>query len=234
MRTSRVLLLAACGLLAGCFGREEATRAPERVMVASDTVAISGPPGFCVDLESTRDQMRSAFVLLGGCSSLTGRITDPSPRIPAILTASVGPPTPEPLPSAPVLDGWVRSDAGRSAMSAGGNADDLEVIETLTEDGVFYVHAHEHGGGALDSLDRDYWRAFFSVAGRHITATIRAAADTDTAQHFATLDAFADRIRSENAEARPRQNLLSRLIPDRWNNQPQTARSATGGDGLLR
>lgn len=197
--------------------------APEQVSVSGKEVVIAGPHGFCVDPTETKDKVKSAFVLLGSCAAISNVPIKPRPEIPAILMATVSAKT-DSAPIATSMDALSRffeSDAGRAALSRDGKAETVEVIETLGRGGAFYIHARDSSTDTLTGAGAEYWRALFNVKGRIISASVVGLEKhpISTTEGFDTLGAFADRIKTLNAqpapppeESKPMLSFLNRLF----------------------
>ncbi|MEO1154731.1 MAG: hypothetical protein AAFX59_12815 [Pseudomonadota bacterium] len=200
-----VLTLAGCDggfdMALGAAGQDMARSAPERVAVTGDAVVVSGPPGFCVDGSVTRDTGQSAFVLLGSCASISRDPAQPRPAVPGILTVSIGPPASAAVAEQVTsLDAYVRSDAGRAAISRRGDAEDLVILETLAVDGALYIHARDTGSAGGAQIGDDYWRALMGVGGHLVTASVVSFPDQPMSRDvgFELLDSLAARLRGVN------------------------------------
>lgn len=173
--TSR-LLFAAAGLgLAACAGGVEVGRAaPEVIAVAGRSVAVGGPPGYCVDPAASRDGVK-AFVLLGSCASIARDPEAERPEIPGIMTVVV---SSDPGTVAAIaepdelLADYVRSDAGRAALSRDGRAETVRVADIRRQDGVLFIRARDTSAPTLPGMSDEYWRALLKVNGRLVTVSI--------------------------------------------------------------
>lgn len=181
------------------------TVAPEQISVSSKEVLIAGPHGFCIDPTQTKDKRKSAFVLLGSCAAISNAAHLPEPDVPAILMATVSGET-DSAPIALSIDALTRffkTDAGRAALSRDGKAETVEVIETLSRGGAFYIHARDTSTDTLAGAGDEYWRALFNVKGRIVSVLVVGLEDfpISKSEGFNTLGAFADRIKTMNAVA---------------------------------
>ena len=187
-------------ILAGCAGLDEnVTRpAPERVSVADNQVVIAGPAGFCVDPDATRDNGDAAFVLLGNCAAISNAPFRPQPDVAAVLTATVATPA-GPIPDVSAMSRYFRSEAGRAALSASGDANSVEILEMRETTRGLYLHARDRDGGPR-SLSADYWRGILKVNDKIVTVALRGLENQSAsdAAKFRTLDVFAARILAEN------------------------------------
>jgi len=199
--------LATLTVLSGCAGTGGGFAlpkpAPKQIRVANNEVLIAGPKGFCIDPTETRDEGDRAFVLLGSCAAIANVGGKPSPKIPAILTATVS----RKSSSTPIagsmqtLTDFFASDEGRAALSRDGKADTIEVIKTLDKNGVFYIHARDSSSDTLIGAGDEYWRALFDVHGRIISASVFGLKERPFPPNtgFGVLQGFTRRIRAENA-----------------------------------
>ncbi|MEL6642406.1 MAG: hypothetical protein AAFQ79_00615 [Pseudomonadota bacterium] len=201
-----VLTLAACedgfdmGL--GIAGQSLTRTAPEVVSVTSDSVIVAGPPGYCIDGSATRDTGTAAFVLMGSCASISRDPAQPRPAVPGILTVAVAPSgAPAVADRTRELETYVRSEAGRAALSRGGDAQSLEILETITADGALYIHARDVETGRGGRIGQEYWRALMGVEGHLVTASVVSFADQPMTRDMGLflLEALAARLRVINA-----------------------------------
>lgn len=202
------LILSACapggevGLGIGGFGLSR--EAPERIRVAGESVVVAGPPGYCVDPSATRDGPGGAFVLMGSCASITRDAQDPRPTIPGLLTVTVSAADAGTLDfetMSQALSDFVRTDAGRAAISRSGRPESVEVLETRVIGGVLFIHARDTTGRAARSIDDEYWRAILGIGDRLVTASVVGFSSAPMSREagLAVLNAFAETMRRENA-----------------------------------
>lgn len=194
----------ALAVLTGCSGLVEVSRtAPQSVLVAGDSVVISGPPGYCIDQSAIRDENDGAFVLLGSCASIARDASQPHPSAPGLLTVTVSNGV---ISNGNViafledLSAFFETDDGRAALSRNGSAASVDLLETRIQDDVLYLHARDSSGTALGVAD-EYWRALFGVRDRLLTVTVIAYSSAPLTEDdgVSTLDAFTSRIRLANA-----------------------------------
>jgi hypothetical protein len=190
-------LLSACG---ADFG---VTRnAPDSIRVAGSEVVVAGPPGYCVDRSLTQDQGQNAFVMMGSCASISGRLDQPSPAAPAVLTVGISPEIGLQVPVSALRD-YVNSQAGRAALSRSGDVSRFEIIETMSDDGVLFIHARDGAGDTFPGVADTFWRALFPLNGRLVTASVVAldARPISRDAGLATLQDLTIRLRRENSRA---------------------------------
>lgn len=201
-------LVLAMGFLAACAGGPGVgmgafgfSRAPGSITVASKSIVIAGPRGYCIDRSATRDSAAGAFVLLGNCASIANNARAAAPRIPAVLTASVSDEIGADISASfDELQSFFTSAAGRAALARDGRAASVTILTTRRKNGAFYLHVRDNSENRVDSLAAEYWRGLFDVRGRIVTVTVTGFKDRPMpdAVGFATLDAFAERIRHDN------------------------------------
>lgn len=175
---------------------------PEKVVVAGKSVVIAGPPGYCVDSTATRNSASGAFVLLGSCASISNNAQVPVLGTPGLLTASVSGAGGSAISaSLDQLEAFFASDAGRAALARDGRAASVKILATRRRGKSFYVHARDTSGSTKGGISQDYWRGLFDVRGRIVTVSVVGfeRKPMSNALGLATLDAFATRIRTENA-----------------------------------
>ena len=198
-------LLFAGFALAACEGGIAVSRAaPERILVADDSVVVAGPPGYCIDRTASRETAGSAFVLLGSCASLSGGAEAPAPRVPGLLTVAVSGDVGDgaPLDS---LGPFFRSEPGRAVLSRTGDPDSVRILDIRPQDGALFIHARDTASGPLPQIADEYWRAFLDVNGRLVTVSVTGfdARPMSKDTGLATLEALADRLRLENGGTAP-------------------------------
>ncbi|WP_127562835.1 hypothetical protein [Nioella ostreopsis] len=166
-----VLLVAACGRLGGGPSGSPPVRA---VSVTSDMVTVTGPEGFCVDPDSTRDSGDTAFVLMGNCAVISGRRSAGQPAVQAILTASLSEAdASQTLRDAiPDLSAFFASEEGRQLLSRAGEADTVEVLDSFHQGDVFYLRARDSSASEIQNVSADYWRSYLDVGDRIATLTV--------------------------------------------------------------
>lgn len=162
-----VLSISACGdnPLAGLVAGGSRT-AQSEITVTSDRVVLRGPTGFCVDPKSSKHSPSQAFVVFGNCAAIAGNEELPQPFVNAIATATV-------LPSRPgdpsigqsevALAEFFGSDAGKATLSAVGNPDSVEILDSFLRKGAFFIHARDKAAAPLAGTANTYWRGYFNV-----------------------------------------------------------------------
>ncbi len=175
--------------------------APERIEVTGDAVVITGPPGYCVDETSTRDDGSTAFVLLGSCAAIARDASVETPDVPAILTVTVSEVVFDEgdLP-VETLEAFFETEAGRVALSRSGDASAVRVLESVNVDDALLYYVEDSGTrGQAAILDR-YWRAIFDLDGRLMSATVVGivARPLSRGAGLSTLESFTSILRIEN------------------------------------
>lgn len=162
-----ILSLSACSL--------PLSEPANQMTVAGGAVTIVGPPGFCVDHDSSHDGPGAPFVLLGSCAAMAGQDKQPRPTIHALLSATVsvgahGPSIAD--ANWEKLSRYLRSTAGRKALSRSGNAKTVRVIGLMRRDGVVILHARDTSPFPGQTVTPDYWRALFDLNGHIVTLSV--------------------------------------------------------------
>lgn len=168
------LVLASCGNRFGGVSDGPVAPAPTQVSVTSDRIVITGPDGFCVDPTSTLDQSDTGFVLLGNCAAISNSRRARQPATPAVLTATVSAPSTDGRLSDSLqqLDGFFRSDEGLSLLSRSGDPEQVTILDTALDGGVFLLHASDTSADAIAGVQSDYWRAYLDVGPRLATLSV--------------------------------------------------------------
>ncbi len=208
----RVLLLAAVTSLAGCLQTTSdkprdigLTRsAPQTVAVARNSVVIGGPAGYCVDRKSSRLAGDTAFVLLGGCASISRNANAGSPVFPAILTASVTKKSETEAAVETELDQMAQvlvSARGRATLARDGRADSVDILDTRREGGAVFILLRDNSPNPTPGLQTNYWRGLSDLNGRLISLSVVGFASQPLSRDagLGILRGFLDRIRSETA-----------------------------------
>jgi hypothetical protein len=199
--------LAGAFALAGC-ALSPSGSPPREVVVARGAIAVSAPPGYCVDPAALRDAEDGSFVLMASCASLDPRAEGPA-ALPAILTVTVSAADPELEPP-------------RAAELA--QATPVPAIATVQRGALALAHFAEGGDSILPGGDPRHWRGATGAGGRVIGLALYAPEGSPLAGEAggqlvgaaaARIEARAPRRQSEESEERPRAGLggaLARLF----------------------
>jgi hypothetical protein len=176
--------------------------APQGIAVVKGTVTIAGPRGYCVDRRLSRDGADEAFVVLGACSALApgGAVASGTPVV-MTVTVSTAPAAARSTPAD--LERFVRSDAGRAALSRSGQAATVEILSARQDGQALFLQIRDQSAGeATPKTDSTYWRAIFGMGDTVITASILAFSDRPVgrAEGFRRLAEFVARLQAVNAE----------------------------------
>lgn len=168
------------------------------VTVAGRELVVAAPPGYCFDKDATRHAPQASFVQLAGCPARSG-----GTQAPGILTATIAPAGPgaEPVASsAASLDAYVRSEAGRRALSRAGDPAHVEILETFHNEGVFYLHMSDTSPDPEADLTPKLWRAFLDLPGSIAQISVMSPRTTpmEPDQGVRTLRHFATMMRARN------------------------------------
>lgn len=198
------LLLGAAGLLlAACFETVSLNRAasrassessgPAETAVLDGALTVTGPAGYCVDPEATRESDTEAFVLLVRCSATARN----APVLSATVTAIDAPAGSDPE-TLRRLAAFVGSDLGRAQLSRTGRPADVRIDQTLVEGGVLWLRIHDRGNPA--AFDPAYWRAILPIAERVVTLSVLSARANPVGREreLLVLRDFVSRMRARN------------------------------------
>lgn len=205
--TALVLLcVTACGddPLAGFSAGNGVYKSQSEIIVTSDRVVLRGPTGFCVDPKSSKHRPSQAFVVFGNCAAITGDKELPQPFVNAIATATVlpsGRQVPSIADSGVALSTYFSSDAGKAALSATGDAKSIEVLDSFTRNGAFFIHAREKGQPVLPGTANTYWRGYFDVKNSMVALSVIGLKDAplSSADGLQTLYDFGKSILEDQA-----------------------------------
>lgn len=141
-----------------------------RVAVQEGAVTLRAPDGFCVDPGSTRDEPEGAFVLWGSCAAIGGDARAPKPAQKALLSATIGPESPDPVETAfDSYERFFKTRAGRAALARSGKAQDVEILAVKREEQRLLLKISDHSAPTTAPVDPVYWREITGVRG-HVSA----------------------------------------------------------------
>ena len=186
----RQFVLLGLTFLGGCLAPEiDATRnAPKSISVTDAAIIVTGPPGYCVDLEASRSQPKSAFVLMASCASISNTPLMPQPSLPAILTASIA----QGISTTPrALDSFFRSPAGIATLR---NQGPVESMRLSTNESALFVFT--------DGPKGDQWRGLVPLDnGVLVTISLQETGPKPMSaeDRFAELGQFASKIVGANS-----------------------------------
>lgn len=178
--------LALIAALSGCqmsraTGPEEQSRfsgpPPSKMGVARGQLVVSGPPGFCIDRDSSRDDRGgAALVVLSPCRGMGAGVFAKRAAHPAVLTAAVGarPMAVEPGRLAPALSAWFATREGRAALSRSGDPKSLVVHQMFSQGPAVYMRLTDPGRFDWGSVQPEYWRAVVPAGGRMVSLAVLA------------------------------------------------------------
>lgn len=162
---------------------------------------IAPPKGWCIDPKGSRDAATGALVILRGCAG-EGLFGARAGR--GLLMVSVAAKA-----ASFQIEGteaevaiFFESEPGHAALSRSGQANTVQVLETLAEPGIVLIRAEDSspfpGGGAAP----DYWRALFGVGGHLVTLSVLSAANQpmSRSQGLDLLREFAAQVRSASGD----------------------------------
>ena len=178
MRLS-VLLLVSAMIVGACSKspdepkpiRLTARTAPDSIPVAGGDVIVRGPDGYCIDKRGSRLRGEAAFVLLAGCSSITGNPEAGTPGASALLTASVDKQTGEIADPSQLLALLTSSD-GQATLARDGRKESIVLKSSEMRNDVVMLHIEDNSENPTPGLQSDYLRGLFALNGRLITVTV--------------------------------------------------------------
>ena len=101
------------------------------------------------------------------------------------------------------LEAFFATSAGLKSLSNSGDPATVEILDTLSSNGVFFVHTRDNTGPLIPDTIAEQWRGFFVVSGRMVTVTMVNFVDNPIPDSivFSHLEEFAARTKSLNAPA---------------------------------
>lgn len=194
--------LSACASTPRSAGVGRGPSPSSKIEVAGRTVNIKGPPGFCIDRQTSQIGDTLAFVLLGSCKVVSKRAFAASPKVKALLTASVsgGEEGGSIASSLTSMDSFFRSESGRTALSRSADPETVRVLETFQQDEMFFLRASDNSAGVVPGAADDYWRAYFDLNEQIVSVSVigfkKDPITPDTG--LTTLREFSNLIKSQN------------------------------------
>lgn len=184
------------------------SRAPSpksTIEVAGRTLNIKGPPGFCIDRQISQFGDDLAFILLGSCKVVSPSTFATSPKVKALLTASIsgsdgGGSIAGSLNS---MDQFFRSENGRTALSRASDPGTVQVLETFQQENTFFLRASDSSQGIVPGAANDYWRAYFDLNDQIVSVSVIGFESDPISPEtgLTTLREFAHLIKDQNGVA---------------------------------
>ena len=150
---SRILVCLLMLALAAC----DLPGTTPQVTVLGGEITVRAPQFYCVSEGSSRSSADTAVVVIGRCAE-NGLVSAALVTVTIGRFASGG----VMLAGAEKLRDFLRSAAGRKAMSRSGRAGDVAVLQSGVVDGTLMLHLNDRMAG-------DYWRAIIGLKGRLVT-----------------------------------------------------------------
>ncbi len=201
-----VASLTACG--ASRLGKVTRSAPAQRsaIEVSGKKITIKGPTGFCIDNQISQFSEDLAFILLGSCKVISPSAFSPSPKVKALLTASISGSDSSSgsiAGSLNSMDRFFRSETGRTALSRASDPGTVQVLETFQQDNTFFLRARDTSPGIVPGASDDYWRAYFDLQEQIVSVSVIGfqsdPISPDTG--LATLREFAHLIKDQNGVA---------------------------------
>ncbi|MBZ4689822.1 MAG: hypothetical protein JG765_1073 [Cereibacter sp.] len=167
-----------------------ATAAATEAAAQQRGLRIAPPPGYCVDREA---HSGPGIVLIGRCAGVAN-------RPPAVLTVAMGKPASGLgiADQGKALAEFFTSQAGRAALSRGGRAQAVTVLEALTWRDAFLIRWRDSAAGR--GAQGESWRAVLGLDGRLLTLTVTgtAAAPLNRDEGRKLIEGFVTAMTSAN------------------------------------
>ena len=148
IRLLAILVLASCEVPGGMT---------PQVTVLGGEIVVRAPQFYCVSETASRSGDDTAVVLIGRCTE-AGRVAAALVTVTIGRIASGG----VMLAGAEPLRAFLRSFAGRTALSRSGRAGDVAILQSGVVDGTLLLHLNDRVAG-------QYWRAVIGIRGRLVT-----------------------------------------------------------------
>jgi hypothetical protein len=166
------------------------------VTVAGQKVKLGTAAGYCINEKQSRFSASGASILMASCKPDSKTSTAKG----LVLVNVLADKGIKEAVQGHDLEEYFQSSAGRAALSRKGNADQVNVLGTMEENGIYYVHSKDSGGPLIPDTTDEQWRVFFVVAERLISVSIINFVDSRMPDGivFAQLDEIAQRIKTLN------------------------------------
>lgn len=172
MTLVRMSVAGAVFALAGCVGGLPggvSDPLPAVVMFSGDIIAV-GPTGYCVDPDSSR--IKRGFAILAPCATLGVAGAPAVTR--AIATLQAGPEGSAIVGAdTAAFAAYLQGPDGPLVLSRSGDPDTVSVSEVRRFDSHVAVYLRDKAPAHIEGVQEAEWRAFFDVAGRLITVSVR-------------------------------------------------------------
>ena len=223
------LLLAACEQP----GVSGTTANQTTVTAGGQRVTILAPAGFCVDPRSTSVTSTGASVLVSDCQ-LLARDSGAAPRLTGAAASAGTAAPPDPMAAAasdrpPVgtamtasvsptglgdagpatrsladLAAYAKTPEGLALIGRNGQPEGVRLLDSVTRDGVLYLHVEDRGPQPIPGLGPRFWRAFLEANGRLVAVSeLGFAGGLDKQSGFNLVSAFARAIKAANPAPAP-------------------------------
>lgn len=163
------------------------------IAILDGAVTAAAPAGYCISPGAGMRGADSAVILMGRCSG-----SPTATAAPAVITLSVGPAGSAGVMAdgAESLAAFFQTDAGRTALSRAGKAEDVRVLSAVGSEDAFVMHV-------ADSAVGEYWRAIRGLRGRLATVSVSGAegAPITSGQGKALLEATLAALAAANRVA---------------------------------
>lgn len=149
-------------------------------LVEGDIVATA-PAGYCIDPSTSTPA--NGFAVMAPCVTLGTR--DATPDVLGVATVQVGAAASGAVAGQEdILRDLMQTDAGAQLLSNSGDTDQIEVLDTRTDENTVTVHFRDDGTPPVTGMGDEEWRAFTDIGGRLVTVAVRGLAaapiDKDT------------------------------------------------------
>ena len=143
------------------------------IEVSGRPIIIEGPRGFCMDRQASQIAEDNAFVLLGNCNAVSTNGRGASPKIKALLTATIsGSGQGSVTDSMNSMDAFFRSETGRTALSRSSDPGTVQILDSFQQDDVYYLRARDSSTGIVPDASDDYWRAYFDLRDQIVSVSV--------------------------------------------------------------
>lgn len=175
---------------------DDAAKGTKTVAVGGQTVVLGDAGGYCIKSDRSRYTSSGAFLVMAPCDPTAPGNTARGLVLVNVLASKAL----QDAVKAEQMESFFKSDSGKAALSAHGRSEDIEILGTMEEDGIFVVHARDATGAVIPDTSDEIWRTFLVVSERLVSVSVINFTDAPMVDGliFAQLEAIAQRIQDLN------------------------------------
>jgi hypothetical protein len=158
----------------------------QELTVMNGALNIVAPQGYCIVKAATKDSVKGVYVPMGACAAVTKNRADPKPEKQAFLSVSVLAKDALSKEFSRTKQGamkqareFLESDAGKSALSSSGQADQVTIVEIVESENALFAYVKDGSSKRPQALENTTWRGFFVQNKMLVSASVTPFSDKD-------------------------------------------------------